>query len=159
MGKRQEQSKLGQESSMGQIIGSSFWAIPPCLASPQGLGKNWSVPSGRRTLLPLSSGFSPVLRTQGQDGPRRKRPIQLQQAQPQTSHPVRTSCPSLLLFSSLCSVLLAFFFPQLCFLFSSGDISGETFRITGFQSQLSYFLSSCTLAKLLSLPKTQPLNL
>lgn len=118
--KRQEHAKPGQESSMGHILGSSLrasrprWA-PSCLASSRGPGKNWGAPPRRKPLI--SSGCSPVLRTWGQDGPMGKGTIHLQRAQPQTSPPVSTSCPPLLLFASLCSVLLVFLFPQLCFLF------------------------------------------
>ena len=162
---RPEQSKPGQESSMGQTLGSSLYQksqmspfLPGFISGSQKELKcaHWEESSISFEWWVLSS--SQDSRTRWARG---KGTHLASVSQTPDLTPMRT--PTLLSFNSPVSVLfcLPFSFPNSAFSSPLETLyyTGETFRITGLQSQLHYFLSSVPLAKSLSLPKTQSLNL
>lgn len=160
-GKVKELEEVGKEGEtegaeaggeeLGAIGTRRAQAAPPCLSPLRGLGgtggPHWGDP-----LLPLSSGLSPVLRTQGQDGLSGKGPIRLP-AQ------VQASPPALLSFCFPCSVLFCLppSFPHLLSLPLWRHHTMQE-RLLGLKdSNPSLPLSVCvTPAKSLTLPKTPP---
>lgn len=88
---------------------------PPCLASSQGPGRNWTIPTGgfstacKQWVLPQFSGLRDKM---GHTASRSPTPA---------LNSLRSPAPSIL-FSSPCSVLLTFLFPQICLLVLFGDI-------------------------------------